>query len=168
MTDQAQIAGLPSADDAFKRSLLNLPRGAASFVLSALSAASWFMAPLNLLNFLTGLKSAAELWAKIVQWCAHLPFNATALLHGLENGLNAVFGPWRALIAPLRDWLSGFLPNVPHFVADLLLMAVISLPAFLRLVSNFVSVSVNSVRLVGDIDKITELGDPDDPLNAKI
>lgn len=168
MTDQSDISALPDPSQAMRRTLLRLPKNAASYILSGLSAASWFMAPLNLLNFLTGLRSAAELWAKIIAWCAHLPFNAAALLHGLEGALNFVFGPWRALIAPLRAWLSDLLPALPHFAADLLLMALISLPALLRLVFNFMSVNVDAVRLVGDVEKIVALGEPNDPLNMEI
>jgi hypothetical protein len=168
MTDQSEIAALPDASQAIRRTLLRLPKNAASFILSALSAASWFMAPVNLLNFLTGLKSAAELWAKLYHWCANLNLPLGAWLDGLGAAFNFIFTPWRALLAPLRVWLSEILPALPHFAADLLLMALISLPALLRLVSNFISAQINAVRLVGDIDKIEALGEPGDPLNAQI
>jgi hypothetical protein len=166
MTNQDEIAALPDASAALKRGITRLPGRAASLVLSALSAASWFMAPLNLLNFLTGLKSAAELWAKLYGWVAHL--NLGPLLHVVENGLNVLFGPWRAFTAPVRAWAAQLLPAMPHFAADLLLMALISVPAFLRLAFNFLSIRVNTVRLALGAVEIVDLGDESDPRIAAL
>jgi hypothetical protein len=166
MTSQDQIAALPDASATLKSGIARLPGKTASLVLSALSAASWFMAPLNLLNFLTGLKSAAELWAKIGVWFAHL--NLGPLLHGIETALNAVFGPWRAITAPVRAWAAQLLPAMPHFVADLFLMALISVPAFLRLAFNFISIRVNAARLAIGAVNMLDLGDEGDPRVAAL
>lgn len=164
MTQELDVAALPDTDQLIRRAALSLPKKAASVALTLLSGASWFMAPVNLLNFLTGLKSAAELWTAIYRWFAGFSLN----LRPLQDGLDALFAPWRAVVRPMRDWVSAHLPALPAFTADLLLMALISLPALIRLASNYLQVNFNAAKLVLDLQRAIELGDPDDPLIAQL
>lgn len=120
---------IPTFEEWLRGAIRRLPKRPSELILSGLAVFSWVTAPINFISQISELRIVADFFRTVLTAMG----DWQAILLVAWSAVEPLVVAWRALLAPVSDWLSDLLNvSMPPFVVHVILMLLLSLPALIR------------------------------------